>query len=136
MNYTIPIIFCMILGCRAYMSLDVILSQIEDGPLKSKIQNPQRGWFFMTNEEKSAEYILDVLQRSGSDEVKQPMTTIKGYWGNVFELIGLTANRKMMMDAINQLLVNQPEEIRRQEFNKISVAQHKIKQLWMGRTSP
>jgi hypothetical protein len=112
------------------MPTDVILDQIEEGPLKSKIQNPHRGWVFRTNEEKSAEYILDILQRSGSDEVNQPMTTIRGYWGGVFETIGLLLNKKKMMDAIDQLLVNQPDKIKQQEFDKISTAYRKIKDLW------
>ena len=116
--------------------LEFIVSQIEDGPLKSKIQNPQRGWFFKTDEEKSARIHIGYIARSGSDEGNQPMTKQKGYWGDVFELIGLATNKKMMMDAINQLLVDQSDEIRHQEFDKISRAQHKIKNLWMGKPHP
>lgn len=133
MNQIVTIIFCMILGCHvclSYMTVDVILDQIEDGPLKDKIQQPHKMWFFKTDEEKSAEYIMDILRRSGSEEIDQPLTTFNGYWGEIFEMIGLASNRRMMKNAISQLLINQPDEIKEQEFDKISIAQQKIRKLW------
>jgi len=133
MNYaTIIIIICIIIQVQADMSKEVILSQIEDGPLKSKILTPNRVGV-KTDQEKSAEYILDVLLRSGSDEYDQKMTNIRGYWGDVFEMVGLATNKKKMTDVIDHLLVSESSEVKQREFNKISIAQQKIVKLWRNK---
>lgn len=130
MNQVIVIILCIILECYASFPMNVIMDQIEDGPLKNNIQHPQKGWFFKTNEQTSAEYILDILHRSGTNEVDEPIRTVGGYWGNVIEMMTLIANRNKMKNAVDQLLVNQPDNIKSQEFDKISHAQQKIKQMY------
>lgn len=108
------------------VTADVVFSQIEDGPLKDKMLNPTRGWFFKTNDEKAAEYILDVLLKSGSEEGNKPMTSCSGYWGGWFEMMGLAANNARMKAAIRQLLGQEPDEVKWQEYDKISKAQSKI----------
>lgn len=125
------IIFALIITeSSAYLEVNTIISQIENGPLKDVIQNHPKGWFFKTDVEKSVEYILDVLQRTHSVDVDKPMTTLRGYWGEITEILGLVENNRRMNEAIANILPDKSEEIKQQEFKKISVTYEKIKNMW------
>jgi hypothetical protein len=71
---------------------------------------------------------MDVLRRSGTEECTRPMTTIKGYWGDVFEFVGLLANMGKMMKSYWSL--NQKKS---KNKNLTKYPLHKIKSKTCGK---
>lgn len=111
------------------LTKDDILALIEEGPIKAKIQNPSRGWFFESEEEKASAYILDVLRRAGTEERCRPITTMRGYWGDWIETSVMLGNHQRMQGAVDCLLSDGTPENKKAGFAAISSAYDKISEI-------
>jgi hypothetical protein len=98
------------------------LNYLEDGPLKDGCENCETGCLFKTDKEKARDYIVDYLRKHDTPESDKPMTTASGYWGDVFEMMGMAANLTAMKDKVRTLLSDVPDDVKWKELDKISNA--------------
>lgn len=102
------------------------LNHLDSGPLKVACKNCKTSCLFKSKKEKARDYIVDYLSKQDAPESDKPMTTVSGYWGEVFEMMGMAANYSAMEKAVKTLLINELDDVIKTEMHKVSEAGSEI----------